>query len=63
MMAKKKKNQSIGKQLCGAIRRAILASKTGDYTGLYTRVADDTVKQKNRRDRKKSKNNLRQHEG
>jgi len=62
MAAKKKKNRSLGKRLAGALRVAIMASASGDFSQLHTRVADDTVKQKNRRDRKNSKNSLRHYE-
>ena len=57
IMAKK---TNIAKRMAGAMRDAAIAS--GNHNILFTRVADDTVKQKNRRDRRNTKKNLSNHE-
>jgi len=55
------KKTNIAKRMAGAMRNAAIAS--GNHNTLFTRVADDTVKQKNRKDRRNSKKKLSKHEG
>lgn len=53
-MAKRNKNNSKAKAIASAKREAM--KQTGFLTGRFrTRIADDTPKQKNRRDRRNAK--------